>query len=43
VFEQGRVVERGDFRTLLAEGGRFSELVATQLTPSVPLRLPEPV
>jgi len=32
VFDQGRVVERGTFETLLAQKGRFAELVATQLT-----------
>ena len=31
VFENGRVVERGNFEALLALGGRFAELVATQL------------
>jgi len=34
VFEQGRIVERGSFRSLIAEGGRFAELVKTQLTGS---------
>lgn len=32
VFDAGRIVERGNFDTLLALGGRFSALVATQLT-----------
>jgi ATP-binding cassette subfamily B protein len=32
VFEQGRVAERGDFRSLVDLGGRFAELVRTQLT-----------
>jgi ATP-binding cassette subfamily B protein len=32
VFDQGRVVERGDFGTLVAAGGLFAELVRTQLT-----------
>ncbi|WP_439595665.1 glucan ABC transporter ATP-binding protein/ permease [Falsiroseomonas sp.] len=34
VFEQGRVVERGSFSELVALGGRFAELVRTQLTGS---------
>jgi ATP-binding cassette subfamily B protein len=34
VFEQGRIVERGNFQSLLAEGGRFADLVKTQLTGS---------
>ena len=34
VFEQGRIVERGSFRSLIAEGGRFADLVKTQLTGS---------
>jgi ATP-binding cassette, subfamily B, beta-glucan exporter len=34
VFESGRIVERGNFATLLADGGRFAELVATQLAPA---------
>ncbi len=32
VFDQGRIVERGSFQALLAEQGRFAELVKTQLT-----------
>ncbi|MGK7862906.1 glucan ABC transporter ATP-binding protein/ permease [Falsiroseomonas sp. E2-1-a4] len=32
VFEQGRVMERGSFAGLVALGGRFAELVRTQLT-----------
>ncbi len=32
VFENGRVAERGDFHGLVALGGRFAELVKTQLT-----------
>nr|WP_294563674.1 glucan ABC transporter ATP-binding protein/ permease [uncultured Rhodopila sp.] len=36
VFEEGRIVEQGDFGALLARGGRFSDLVQTQLSPSVP-------
>ncbi|MBE9605445.1 glucan ABC transporter ATP-binding protein/ permease [Acetobacteraceae bacterium H6797] len=35
VFEQGRVVERGDFRSLVALRGRFAELVETQLAGGV--------
>ena len=35
VFDGGRVVERGGFDALVAQGGRFAELVRTQLTPSV--------
>ena len=34
VFENGRVVERGNFDQLLAKRGRFADLVATQLSPS---------
>src|SRR3954451_12810527 len=36
VFDQGRIVERGDFNSLLAKGGRFAELVHTQLSPATP-------
>jgi ATP-binding cassette subfamily B protein len=36
VFEEGRIVEQGDFDALLARGGRFADLVQTQLSPSVP-------
>ncbi|MCW8086161.1 glucan ABC transporter ATP-binding protein/ permease [Roseococcus sp. MDT2-1-1] len=32
VFDQGRIVERGSFAQLVHEGGRFAELVRTQLT-----------
>ncbi len=35
VFDQGRVVERGGFDQLLAQHGRFAELVATQLSPAL--------
>ena len=31
VFDGGRIVERGGFDALLAAGGRFAELVSTQL------------
>jgi ATP-binding cassette subfamily B protein len=34
VFEAGRIVERGGFDELLVRGGRFAELVATQLSPA---------
>jgi ATP-binding cassette subfamily B protein len=34
VFDQGRVVERGSFDALVALGGRFAELVRTQLAPA---------
>lgn len=35
VFENGSVVERGSFDELLAQRGRFAELVSTQLSPSL--------
>ncbi len=35
VFDQGRVVERGSFEQLIAQRGRFAELVATQLSPAM--------
>ena len=35
VFDQGRIVERGSFQELVALGGRFAELVQTQLTPAI--------
>ncbi len=35
VFDQGRIVERGGFQELVSMGGRFAELVETQLTPSM--------
>jgi ATP-binding cassette subfamily B protein len=31
VFDGGKVMERGDFETLVRQGGRFAELVRTQL------------
>ncbi|MCC7280944.1 MAG: glucan ABC transporter ATP-binding protein/ permease [Acetobacteraceae bacterium] len=34
VFDRGRVVERGDFATLVKAGGIFAELVRTQLAPA---------
>jgi ATP-binding cassette subfamily B protein len=36
VFEEGRIVEQGNFDELLERGGRFADLVQTQLSPSVP-------
>jgi glucan exporter ATP-binding protein len=36
VFEDGRIVEQGDFNSLLARQGRFATLVETQLAPAVP-------
>ena len=33
VFDGGRIVERGRFAELVARGGKFAELVATQLAP----------
>jgi ATP-binding cassette subfamily B protein len=35
VFDDGRIVEQGNFTTLLARRGHFAELVETQLSPSV--------
>ncbi len=35
VFESGRIAERGGFNELVAAGGRFAALVATQLSPQV--------
>jgi glucan exporter ATP-binding protein len=35
VFDDGRIVERGNFRALLARRGPFADLVATQLSPPV--------
>jgi ATP-binding cassette subfamily B protein len=32
VFDGGRIAERGTFDSLVAQGGRFAELVRTQLT-----------
>jgi ATP-binding cassette subfamily B protein len=39
VFEGGRILERGSFEALVREGGRFAELVKTQLT-ATPLPVP---
>jgi ATP-binding cassette subfamily B protein len=36
VFDDGRIVEQGNFAELLAHRGRFAELVETQLAPPVP-------
>ena len=36
VFDDGRIVEQGSFNSLLARGGRFAELVQTQLSPAIP-------
>jgi ATP-binding cassette, subfamily B, beta-glucan exporter len=36
VFDDGRIVEQGDFSTLLARRGHFADLVETQLSPSMP-------
>ncbi len=35
VFDDGRIVEQGTFHALLAKGGRFADLVRTQLAPAV--------
>jgi ATP-binding cassette subfamily B protein len=36
VFDDGRIVERGNFSSLLASQGHFADLVETQLSPAVP-------
>ncbi len=36
VFEHGRIVERGGFDALVGSGGRFADLVRTQLTGMAP-------
>jgi ATP-binding cassette subfamily B protein len=41
VFDQGRIVERGRFDDLVAHGGRFAELVATQLAGAPQIRAAE--
>ncbi len=41
VFDGGEVVERGRFDSLVARGGRFAELVATQLAGAPQLRAAE--
>jgi ATP-binding cassette, subfamily B, beta-glucan exporter len=40
VFDAGEIVERGSFDTLVHQGGRFAELVRTQLTSAEPLATP---
>ncbi|MBY0338216.1 MAG: glucan ABC transporter ATP-binding protein/ permease [Acetobacteraceae bacterium] len=40
VFDQGRIVERGGFTGLVNAGGRFAELVRTQLTGTTPVAAP---
>ena len=35
MFDSGRIVEQGSFGELLARGGRFADLVSTQLTPAL--------
>jgi ATP-binding cassette, subfamily B, beta-glucan exporter len=41
VFDQGEIVERGKFDALVARGGRFAELVATQLAGAPQIRAAE--
>ena len=41
VFDAGEIVERGRFEALVARGGRFAELVATQLAGAPVLRAAE--
>jgi ATP-binding cassette subfamily B protein len=36
VFDGGKIVEQGSFQELLAQRGRFAELVETQLAPAIP-------
>ncbi len=36
VFDNGHIVERGGFKSLLARQGHFADLVKTQLSPPVP-------
>ena len=36
VFDDGRIVEQGSFNSLIAHGGRFADLVQTQLSPPAP-------
>jgi ATP-binding cassette subfamily B protein len=36
VFDNGRIVEQGNFSSLLARQGHFADLVETQLSPSAP-------
>jgi glucan exporter ATP-binding protein len=37
VFDDGRIVEQGNFNALLARRGRFATLVETQLSPAIPI------
>lgn len=39
VFDNGRIVEQGSFDALLAQNGRFADLVQTQLAPAAPVLL----
>ena len=41
VFDQGQIVERGRFAELVAHGGRFADLVATQLAGAPQIRAAE--
>jgi glucan exporter ATP-binding protein len=41
VFDQGQIVERGRFNDLVSHGGRFAELVATQLAGAPQIRAAE--
>jgi glucan exporter ATP-binding protein len=44
VFDYGRIVERGGFAELVERGGRFADLVRTQLAPApVSASLPAPI
>ena len=36
VFDGGQIVESGSFDALIAQNGRFAELVQTQLAPTIP-------
>jgi ATP-binding cassette subfamily B protein len=36
VFAEGRIAERGSFDALVAQGGVFADLVATQLSGGTP-------
>jgi ATP-binding cassette subfamily B protein len=38
VFAEGRIVERGSYDELVARGGAFAQLVATQLAAGAPAR-----
>ncbi len=41
VFDEGEIVERGKFDALVARGGRFADLVATQLSGAPQIRAAE--